>query len=117
MPSEWTPVSFADPRWSLTNSSQKPKVSSDGAELQLLTEPGTDWWRVPERDSSDGVLYSFTRPVGEGFEVSVELSIAHQAQVSPLTSPNAESADAQETMLMNSCETLGQQQQRGEAHE
>lgn len=84
MTTDFTSIPFTDPRWmTLNNPSRKPTISKDGLEMDVLTESGTDWWRTLTVDSSSGVVHGFEIPITEeGFEVSVELDIKYEFQVS-----------------------------------
>ena len=76
-------ISFNDSKWTHLNiPTSPPAISSDGAQITVLTEHKTDWWRTTSVDSSSGVVYGFKRGVGDGFEVSVDLGIDHQIQAS-----------------------------------
>lgn len=79
-----TSVPFTDARWvPLTKEHHlKGKIDSAGTGLKHATVGGTDWWRTTERDSKDGPTIGFRRPVGKGFEVSVELDVQPKTQVS-----------------------------------
>jgi hypothetical protein len=85
MSRKMTPVPFTDPRWThLRVPVPEQTISKDGSELTMLTETGTDWWRTPTVDSFSGAVYGFGLPLEkEGFEVSVELDIRYETQVTP----------------------------------
>ena len=76
-------IPFNDPRWTTLNTpSHPPTISSDGQQLTFPTELETDWWRTPEVERTNGLVYGFSLPRGKGFEVSVELDIEYKIQVS-----------------------------------
>jgi len=79
-----TSIPFTDSRWTPLSKQHRLEGESnkDGSELKSVTVGGTDWWRTTERDSHDGPTLGFRRPIGEGFEVSVELDVEAKTQVS-----------------------------------
>ena len=50
--------------------------------MTISTEKGKNWYRTPEREDSDGVVYGLKRRVGKGFEISVEVELEYKNQVS-----------------------------------
>lgn len=79
-----TTIHFDDKRWGPLD----PKshltgiVESNGLTLAATTTGGTDWWRVLDRDASNGPTLGFTRSSSDSFEVSVELELDPKVQVS-----------------------------------
>ena len=80
-------VPFTDSRWTTRNTPTRPTdMHPDGSSISILSNDGTDWWRVPGRDSSDGIVYGFKQPISKdgGIEISVKLDIEYTNQVSTL---------------------------------
>lgn len=80
-------VSFTDPKWVSLKEPHRPvEVSDDGSEVVIWTKPGTDWWRIPERNSTDGVVFGYKVPLEQGekrkLAGSVELDVDYKVQVS-----------------------------------
>ncbi|WWC99180.1 hypothetical protein V866_006075 [Kwoniella sp. B9012] len=82
-----TSIPFNDQRWQPRGkATHAPTISEDGVEIRFPTEAGTDWWRTPERDSQDGLMYGFEQEIGkEGIEISVDVHVKPEVQVWLLT--------------------------------
>ncbi|WVW81872.1 hypothetical protein I302_103870 [Kwoniella bestiolae CBS 10118] len=78
-----TTISFNDTRWKpLGKVTHKPTISKDGNEIRFPTEAGTDWWRTPEVDSQNGLVYGYDQAIGkEGLEISVDVDVRPEIQV------------------------------------
>ncbi|WWC85873.1 uncharacterized protein L201_000740 [Kwoniella dendrophila CBS 6074] len=51
--------------------------------VRFITEKQTDWWRTPDINSTNGVVYGFEQDItpSEGFEISVEIELAPKVQI------------------------------------
>jgi hypothetical protein len=79
-----TSLLFSDSKWTTESVlTTPPKVSEDGAQLELTGNDRTDWWHTLDVNSTDGVVYGFTKAITkEGWEISVDLKADITQQVS-----------------------------------
>ncbi|GMK58615.1 hypothetical protein CspeluHIS016_0600570 [Cutaneotrichosporon spelunceum] len=71
-----TTIPFSADRWGPLDAAHALEGSVCGDSLTHTTVGDTDWWRTTARHQVDGPVRGFWHPVGEGLEVSVELSIS-----------------------------------------
>jgi hypothetical protein len=79
-----TSLLFSDSTWTTESAlTTPPKVSDDGAQLELTGNDRTDWWHTLDVNSTDGAVYGFTKIITkEGWEISVDLKVDITQQVS-----------------------------------